>query len=90
MSNAANTDGKYESKETVIHGYKVELELFEEDGQERSDCGVTKQVGDQEYGGSLTMLMGFGTLEDYRTGEEILVPESIANVINKWAEDNGY
>jgi hypothetical protein len=90
MSNAANTDGKYEHKETVIHGYKVELELFEEQGDERSDCAVTREVNGQEFGGSLGMLMGFGTLEDYRTGDEIVVEERIAAAIIKWAEDNGY
>lgn len=90
MSNAANTTGKYEPKETVIYGYKVELELFEEDGEPRSDCSVTRTIRGVEYGGSLGMLMGFGTLEDYDGGEEYPVTERHRNAIIKWAEENGY
>ena len=90
MSNAANTTGKYEPKETVIYGYKIELELFEEDGDDRSDCSVTRTVRGIEFGGSLAMLMGYGSLEDYETGDEYDVPERHRNAIIKWAEANGY
>lgn len=90
MSNAANTTGKYEAKEKVIHGYKVELELFEEDGDDRSDCSVTRTIRGTEFGGSLAMLTGFGTLEDYETGDEYEVSDTHRNAIIKWAEENGY
>ena len=90
MSNASNTTGKYEPKETVIFGYKIELELFDEDGDDRSDCSVSKTIGGVEYGGSLAMLMGYGSLEDYNTGEEYAVPDRHRDAIVKWAEANGY
>jgi hypothetical protein len=77
-------------KTTVIHGYKVELELFEEDGDQRSDCSVSRTIRGIEYGGSLGMLMGFGGLEDYNTGEEYAVADSHRDAIIKWAEANGY
>jgi len=90
MSNAANTTGKYEVKVKVIHGYTVELELFEENGDERSDCSVVRTVRGVEYGGSLGMLIGFGTLEDYQTGDEYTVADQHQKAIIKWAEANGY
>lgn len=77
-------------KTKVIHGYKVELELFEEDGDQRSDCSVTRTIRGIEYGGSLGMLMGFGGLEDYNTGQEYAVADSHRDAIVKWAEANGY
>ena len=79
-----------QSKSTVIYGYEVELELFEEDGDPRSDCSVAKTIRGIEFGGSLGMLMGFGTLEDYDGGEEYVVPERHQKAIIKWAEENGY
>jgi hypothetical protein len=91
MSNASNSTGtKDECKTTVIYGYKVELELFEEDGEPRSDCSVVRTVRGTEFGGSLGMMMGTGTLEDYHTGDEYVVPERHQAAIIKWAEDNGY
>lgn len=91
MSNASNSTGtKDECKTTVIYGYAIELELFEEDGEPRSDCSVTKTIRGTEFGGSLGMLMGFGTLEDYETGEEYDISERHRNAIVKWAEANGY
>ena len=91
MSNASNSTG-VEDKNVVkvIYGYRVELELFEEDGEPRSDCSVTKTIRGIEFGGSLGMLMGFGTLEDYETGEEYDISERHRNAIVKWAEENGY
>jgi hypothetical protein len=91
MSNASNSTGTDDKcLTTEIYGYKVELELFEEDGEPRSDCSVTRTVRGQEFGGSLGMLMGFGMLEDYETGDEYDVPERHRRAIIKWAEDNGY
>lgn len=91
MSNASNSTGTDDScKVKMIYGYKVELELFEEDGEPRSDCSVTKTIGGYEYGGSLAMLTGYGTLEDYNTGDEYPVPDRIRDAIIKWAEANGY
>lgn len=91
MSNASNSTGTNDTCKTkVIYGYKVELELFEEDGEPRSDCSVVRTVNGQEFGGSLGMLMGFGTLEDYETGDEYVVCDRHRNAITKWAEENGY
>jgi hypothetical protein len=91
MSNASNSTGTDDKcLRKTIYGYDVELELFEEDGEPRSDCGISRTVRGVEYGGSLGMLMGFGTLEDYNTGDEYDVPEVHRNAIIKWAEANGY
>ena len=91
MSNASNSTGTDDKCLTAtIYGYDIELELFEEDGEPRSDCSVTRTVRGVEYGGSMGMLMGFGTLEDYQTGDEYDVPERHRNALIKWAEDNGY
>ena len=43
-----------------------------------------------ESGGSLAMLMGYGTLEDFETGDEYTVADRHRNAIVKWAEANGY
>jgi hypothetical protein len=91
MSNASNSTGTDDKcLKKTIYGYDVELELFEEDGEPRSDCSVTRTVRGVEYGGSLGMLMGFGTLEDYNTGDEYDVPERHRTAIIRWAETNGY
>ena len=91
MSNASNSTGVDDKcKTTVIFGYKVELELFEEDGEPRSDCSVTRTIRGIEYGGSLGMLMGFGSLEDYESGNEYAVADTHRDAIVKWAEANGY
>lgn len=91
MSNASNSTGTEDKcLKTTIYGYEIELELFEEDGEPRSDCSVCKTVKGVEYGGSLAMMEGFGTLEDYQTGDEIVVTERHQNAISKWAERNGY
>jgi len=89
MSNASNSTGTEDKcKVKIIHGYRVELELFEEDGEPRSDCSVEK-LG-TPYAASLGLMMGFGTLENYQTGDEINVPERIQKAIIDWAEANGY
>ena len=72
-------------------GFEVTLETWtEDDGQERSDASVIKKVNGTEFGGSLEMLNGCHTLEDYISGEEIMVPDSVRNAITTWAEANGY
>tara|TARA_R110002126_G_scaffold203064_1_gene350372 strand:- start:268 stop:519 length:252 start_codon:yes stop_codon:yes gene_type:complete len=80
----------YKCKSTVIHGYQVELELFKENGDDRSDCSVVKRVNGADFGGSLEMLNGFHTLEDHITGDEVPVPDSVRTAITDWAEANGY
>ncbi len=91
MSNASNSTGTDDKCITkVIHGYKLELELFEEDGEPRSDCSVVRTIRGIEYGGSLAMLMGYGTLEDYESGDEYTVADRHRDAIVKWAEANGY
>ena len=82
--------GLHTTKVHEVYGYRIEMELFEEDGDERSDCSVTRTVRGIEFGGSMGMLMGFGTLEDYESGEEYDVPERHRDAIIKWAEANGY
>ena len=91
MSNASNSTGcEDKCLKKTIHGYDIELDLFEENGEPRSDCSVTRTVKGVEYGGSLAMMEGFGTLEDYHTGDEHVVSKRHQAAISKWAERNGY
>lgn len=75
-------------KKTVICGYQVELEFITDGDDIVSICSVEK-LG-TPFGSSLGMLMGFGTLEDYETGDELDVPDAIRTKIIHWAEANGY
>jgi len=83
-----------EYRETVIHGYKVELDFIDDPGGIVSDCGVSITVGHgwdrKEFGCSLACLEGTGGIECYDTGDFHNVPERTVNAIFKWAEANGY
>ena len=69
--------------------YRVELHTGTEDGEDRSDCTVTRKWNGAEYGGSLALLDGEGGLYDDR--EDFLkVDPVIISEIYEWAEDNGY
>lgn len=77
-----------QTKETVIDGYKVELELYEESGEPRSDCFIHYHTRVRHYNASLACLQGEGVLDCNGFGH-IVHPQTIA-AIEKWAEDNGY
>jgi hypothetical protein len=71
--------------DTVINGYKVELEFHLDGKEQRSQCHIT--YGD--YHGSLELLMGTGHL-DNSDGQELYVPAHDIEAIQTWAEQNGY
>lgn len=69
-------------KETIINGYRVELDLDGPDGT--TQCFVSKG----SYSASLQGLIYTGTLTD--GDREIPVSESIVNAIEGWAVAEGY
>lgn len=81
---------------TRIHGYEIELELFVENGEQRSFCDISKRERGYEYCGSLERLRCYGTLECYDHAipcyikPEIEVSDYVIDEIGAWAERNGY
>lgn len=72
--------------QTVIEGYTVELELYTERGEQRSDCTVS--LG--KFSSSLARLEHEGTLYSPNwENEEEVDPRTISK-IEKWATANGY
>lgn len=76
--------------ETVIDGYRVELELYEERGEPRSDCFIFYPAKNDRFGASLSCAEGEGELASYRDGVTHEIDERTCERIRKWAEDNGY
>lgn len=67
--------------------YIVTLEIFEEDGEQRSYCDIeNKNTG---ASGSLGMAQDMGILEKDHDGEEA-ISENVLSKIEAWAESNGY
>ena len=67
--------------------YLVTLELFEEDGEQRSYCDIeNKNTG---ASGSLGMAQDMGYLEK-SNGLEEDISNSVLDKIYDWAIDNGY
>lgn len=75
-----------ETHETRIDGFSVELELYVEDGEQRSTCTVSKG----NYASSLTKLMHTGTLDHEHTSEELEVRDMTIARIEAWADAHGY
>lgn len=72
---------------TEIDGYKVELTLYTEGGEPRSDCNVSKG----NFSSSLARLEDMGTLyHDHDKCDDIPVDANTTGRISQWAEDNGY
>jgi hypothetical protein len=71
---------------TEIDGYTVELELYTEDGEPRSDCSVHQD----EFSSSLGRLQSEGTLYDTNWRNEKLVGQRTIDKITEWAESHGY
>lgn len=72
------------TKTTKIAGLAVELELYQEDGEARSSCFISKG----RFSGSLECLTGMGVLDD--GGSELAVRQEIIDKIEAWADANGY
>ena len=67
--------------------YLVTLEIFEEDGEQRSYCDIeNKNTG---ASGSLGMAQDMGYLEK-GNGLEEDISNSVLDKIYEWAIDNGY
>lgn len=72
---------------TKIDGYDVILQLYEECGEPRSDCLISKRSG---LSASLNFLSDTGALENYNTGHTHVVHPQTIRAIEAWAEENGY
>ena len=66
--------------------YTVTLELFEEDGEQRSYCDIESDAGGAS---SLGFALDMGCLEK-DDGAEEKISNSMLSQIEKWALDNGY
>lgn len=66
------------TKQTIIQGYKVEIE--------GTDCFVSRG----KFCSSLAAMHATGTLEDSNFEESHEVPEKAQNAITAWAEKNGW
>jgi hypothetical protein len=76
-----------ETKSLLKFGkYTVTLELFEEDGEQRSFCTIESNTGGAS---SLGLALDMGFLEKDNGGEE-KISNSMLSQIEKWALDKGY
>jgi hypothetical protein len=66
--------------------YTVTLELFEEDGEQRSYCDIESNTGGAS---SLGFALDMGFLMKSHEREE-KISNSMLSQIEKWALDNGY
>lgn len=71
-------------KETIINGYRVELDLDGPDGT--TQCFISKD----RHSASLEALIYTGTLTAYVNGEEMRVPDNVILKIESWALAEGY
>jgi hypothetical protein len=66
--------------------YTVTLELFEEDGEQRSYCDIESNTGGAS---SLGFALDMGFLEKDNGGDE-KISNKVLSQIEDWAVDNGY
>lgn len=71
-----------------IHGYLVELDVYTEGGELRSDCFVSSRDG--YYSSSLGHLYHEGGLTNNSTDELKPVATSVIEKIMEWALEEGY
>jgi len=73
----------------TLFGYRIELHTGTEQGEDRSDCTITKKFNGAMYGGSLDLLESHEGLYD---DNEAFIPvrKSIIDQIFTWAESHGY
>ena len=71
-----------------IHGYLVELDVYTEGGELRSDCFVSSR--DDRYNSSLAFLHHEGGLMNHSTDEFKPVASSVIDKIMEWALEEGY
>ena len=76
------------TKRTLIGGYVVELELFEEDGEQRSSCIISTPRG--HWSASLAWAEDTGTLTSSKDFEDRPIKDEAVARIRAWADENGY
>lgn len=76
--------------ETSIDGYDVELEVYEEEGEPRSDCFIIRDTRRYSYSASLACLMDTGMLTCNRTDAQLAVHPQTIDEIERWALEKGY
>lgn len=69
-----------------IRGYSVELELWVEDGEQRSECFIIRG----QFSASLECLTSMGVLTSTDGSGETAVPAAIISQIEAWADKAGY
>jgi hypothetical protein len=69
-----------------FEGYIVDLEVYEDDGEVRSDCMITSPCG--KFTSSLALACDLGVLED--GDEQHVISQSLVKKIEDWAINNGY
>ncbi len=80
---------------TTINGIEVELELYDERGEQRSDCSLSYKSGRCDWSASLAMAEANGYLDPNHSGEEgdeepyELSSRTLGRIL-EWAEENGY
>lgn len=89
-------DTNYRTLETRIRGVRVELELFEDDGEPRSNCMLSVKTEDgSRYIGSLALCQAEGGIP-YDFGgpddgaERYTLSDSTMETIEEWAYAHGY
>ena len=74
-----------DTTKALIYGYAVELDLFEENGEQRSQCTVSYG----RFSASLELLQHQEALDD-PDSIKLPVDSKYVNAIVRWALDNGY
>lgn len=69
-----------------FEGYIAELEVYEDDGEVKSDCTITSPCG--KFASSLALACDLGVLED--GDEQHVISQSLVEKIEDWAINNGY
>ena len=69
---------------TIINGYAIELDVYQEGGESRSNCYIEKGSAS----GSLELALSAGVLMTDE-GDQHISPATV-NKIEKWAVANGY
>ena len=69
-----------------FEGYIVDLEVYEDDGEVRSNCTITSPCG--KFTSSLAVAYHLEVLEN--GDEQHVIPQYLVERIEDWAINNGY
>lgn len=80
------------TESTRIHGYRIELEIEDDNGDIVSSCWVSLSFANsaRSYCSSLALLESLGILEADGDHDDKEVPEATIAKIAAWAYDHGY